>query len=623
VHNLKVGVKLLGGFIAVILVFSITTVLSIVRSSRIVADYTRLIDVTFTTHVDTVKLDGDLSSMESGVRGVILTGSAASVQEFQTALTDAQATETALSGLVSTAQELAAYQTVKSQLDPMVSSLQQELQEAKAGKTKTAAAALDAQATARAQLSTAIQALRTLAQQREGSVKAADAAAAAGTEHLQVILGSLAAALGLLLALLISAGITRPLSALVALATKVAGGDLRVQDVEVRGSDEVALLSGAFNAMLGSLRGVILRVTEASQQVAAASEQLTASADQTSRAVEQVATTISQVAEGATTQTRSVTGTAQAVDELKQAITQIARGAEQQGSGIAAAGRDVSGSATAVKQVAENAQEVSSMAGQALASGREGGDAVRATIEGMGRIRTTVLSSAEKVQELGAHSQQIGEITQVISDISDQTNLLALNAAIEAARAGEHGKGFAVVADAVRQLAERSSKAAKEISQLIGSIQSGTQAAVAAMQEGTREVEDGARLAGRAGEALQQILAAMERTQSQVQAIATAAEQMAGRSGEVVKTMQNVGAVTEQNTAATQQMAASADQVHESVQQVAATSQQSAAAAEEVSASAEEMSAATEQIAASSRTLAQMAQDLQAAVAHFQLKGAA
>ncbi len=101
------------------------------------------------------------------------------------------------------------------------------------------------------------------------------------------------------------------------------------------------------------------------------------------------------------------------------------------------------------------------------------------TIEGMNRIAQVVQESAKTIQELAKSSDQIGEIIGVIDDIADQTNLLALNAAIEAARAGEQGRGFAVVADEVRKLAERTTKATKEITDMIKGIQNDTKGAVA------------------------------------------------------------------------------------------------------------------------------------------------
>lgn len=426
--------------------------------------------------------------------------------------------------------------------------------------------------------------------------------------------------LGVLIAILVSLSISRPLAAMAADARRIAGGDLTGEDREVRGQDEVAELGRAFTAMTANMRSLVLAIADSSQRLAAASEELTAGSEQTARAVGQVSQTIQEVASGATTQNGKVSGTAETMRQLQTAIEQVARGAQQQASAVQSASQTLEDSARAISGVAGSSQEVSAVAREALASAQHGGRAVEETLSGIERIRVAVLETAGRVDELGRRSQQIGEITQTIGDIADQTNLLALNAAIEAARAGEHGKGFAVVADAVRQLAERSSKAAKEIEGLIAAIAEGTQAAVDAMKAGTAEVEQGNRLAAQTGQALTDILASMERTNTQVHAITEVAQRIAASSGVATDAMTSVAAVTEENTAATEEMAASSNEVTGAMTQVVAVSQQTAAAAEEVSAAAQEMSATTEQVASSARGLAGMAQELQAVVNRFQVR---
>jgi len=615
-QQFRVATKLLGGFLVVIVVFVAAALYSLSRLNADNANYRHLINVTEAAALTGVKLQRDAFQVMSDVRAQVLTGNAGT---YNQAVADIQTQLQAALGLATDATAQQDLTTSSSQLKTLLQEAANAHSLASAGNKTGAEAALNSARSDEQAANSDLSSYDNLLEGRIPTEVAHDAQSAAAAQRIQILLAIVAGLGGMGFALFLSRSITRPLNVVVAAMQRLAEGDLSLQRLGLAGRDEIAELAKSFDTMLSSLQNVVRRVIEASQQVAAASEELTASANQNAQAVQQVAQTITQIANGATTQTRSVTETARVVSALKDTIARIARGAEQQSGGIAEAGRGVGDSATAVQRVAANSQEVSAVAAQALASGKEGGEAVKATVVGMERIRGTVLQTAQRVQELGAHSQQIGEITQVISDIADQTNLLALNAAIEAARAGEHGKGFAVVADAVRQLAERSSKAAKEISQLIGSIQGGTQAAVEAMQHGTQEVEKGTELAGRAGNALQEILVVMERTQEQVAGIAQAAAEMSKRTAQVATTMEAVGSVTADNATATQQMAASADQVHEAVQQVAATSQQSAAAAEEVSASAQEMSASTEEIAASATTLARMAQELQGVVAHFQM----
>jgi methyl-accepting chemotaxis protein len=180
----------------------------------------------------------------------------------------------------------------------------------------------------------------------------------------------------------------------------------------------------------------------------------------------------------------------------------------------------------------------------------------------MKRIADVVNRSAETVKALGNSSNQIGEIIVVIDDIADQTNLLALNAAIEAARAGEQGRGFAVVADEVRKLAERTTKATKEISGMIKSIQADTAGAVSSMEEGTHEVDSGIKLADRAGASLREIVGMIQNLTDMVAQIASASEQQSSASEQISKNVDAISKVTGETASGTQQVARAAEDLN-------------------------------------------------------------
>jgi methyl-accepting chemotaxis protein len=177
---------------------------------------------------------------------------------------------------------------------------------------------------------------------------------------------------------------------------------------------------------------------------------------------------------------------------------------------------------------------------QATDRAKTGTEVVEQTVLVMNRIAQQVKSSAATVAGLGERSDQIGAIIGTIEDIADQTNLLALNAAIEAARAGEQGRGFAVVADEVRALAERTTRATREIGEMIKSIQSETREAVGAMEEGVREVENGTREAAKSGDSLQEILQQISEVTMQVNQIATAAEEQTATTGEITNNIMQI-----------------------------------------------------------------------------------
>jgi len=192
----------------------------------------------------------------------------------------------------------------------------------------------------------------------------------------------------------------------------------------------------------------------------------------------------------------------------------------------------------------------------------------------MQRIRSSVQATAKRIKALGDRSLEISEIVNVINDITEQTNLLALNAAIEAARAGEAGRGFAVVADEVRKLAEHSRNATKDIAALIKAIQAETNDAVVVMEEGTKEVEIGAKLADQAGRALDAISSVVRQSAELVQEISLASKQQVRGTEGVANAMQIISNITRQTSQGARQTARTVEQmVHMSEQLNEALSQ--------------------------------------------------
>ena len=213
--------------------------------------------------------------------------------------------------------------------------------------------------------------------------------------------------------------------------------------------------------------------------------------------------------------------------------------------------------------VAQNCALAADGSHRANDSALTGSSVVQATMAVMNSIADRVKESAHTVENLGAQSDQIGEIVGTIEDIADQTNLLALNAAIEAARAGEQGRGFAVVADEVRALAERTTKATKEIGAMIKSIQHQTRGAVTSMGDGVKEVERGTAEAAKSGQALEEILEQINAVSMQVGQIATAAEEQTVTTGEISNKIQVITEVMQGSSEVAKDAAAAAAELAE------------------------------------------------------------
>lgn len=320
------------------------------------------------------------------------------------------------------------------------------------------------------------------------------------------------------LGVLISRMITTPLGKAVEVANRLADGDLTVEMAATSG-DETGQLLAAMGNMVRSLRDMVTQTVTISTGIAAASSQLHATSEQIATGAEEVA---------------SQSGTvATASEEMAATSSDIAR----------------------------NCGAAAEASMQSTASATAGAKIVQETITGMGVIADRVRQTSRTVEALGTRSEEIGEIIGTIEDIADQTNLLALNAAIEAARAGEQGRGFAVVADEVRALAERTTKATKEIGAMIKTIQSETRDAVRAMDEGVQEAEKGAVSAQKSGEALEDILSRINEVAMQVSQIATAAEQQTATTSEVTTNIQQITEVVHQTANGAEETAVAAAQL--------------------------------------------------------------
>jgi methyl-accepting chemotaxis protein len=277
--------------------------------------------------------------------------------------------------------------------------------------------------------------------------------------------------------------------------------------VEVESEDELGQMGEALNDSVKSLGEMIQTISSSAERIATASEEFSATA--------------AEQASGAETQKNQTHQVATAMQEMS----------------------------STVQEVSDNSNKAAEASRKAAEIARRGGSIVEDTLVKMRGIADSVGQTAKKVQELGKSSSQIGEIIGVIDDIADQTNLLALNAAIEAARAGEQGRGFAVVADEVRKLAERTSKATKEITQMIQNIQTETKSAVEAMQSGTKQVELGVESTTQAGSSLQEIITSSERVGEMVMLIATAATEQASTTEEINANIDQIAKITQETAA--------------------------------------------------------------------------
>lgn len=377
-----------------------------------------------------------------------------------------------------------------------------------------------------------------------------------------VIIMIIAIAVTVFIGIYISRMITKPLKTLEVLMEKGKNGDfteLSTYDAK----DEIGSLAVSFNGMSEGIREVVKTINESSQQLAASSEELSASAEENTRASEHISETIQELAAGSENQMQQIGSSSEGINKISDSTTTITHHAEK------------------VVVTAEEASKISAKGAESM---------IEATKQ-MNSINLNVINLAKSVSSLESRTNEIGDITKVITDISSQTNLLALNAAIEAARAGEQGKGFAVVAEEVRKLAEKSSQSAEQISTLIAQIQEDTKTTSASMDTATSDVQSGLSIVNEAGESFKHV-------ESSVRELVLLIEEVFG---------------------SLQQLKDNTNMINDSVQEVSHMAGDAASKTGNISAATEEQVASMEEISASATTLANLATELQSLIQRFKI----
>lgn len=398
-------------------------------------------------------------------------------------------------------------------------------------------------------------------------------------------------------------------------ARKVAAGDLTVRVAQVSGED---VIGSALQQMIDDLRDLVGRVLTGTKQVLAAAGEVEESSRMMAQAAEEIARAITDVSGSAVHLAELASNSDRHSGELTDVLELMSETARENAASAREACNEAEAMGKRVMEMAARATNVAGEAGHSQAVASEGYEAVQRAIRAIDGLAASVEATARTVDELGRFGEQIGAIVQTIDEIAGQTNLLALNAAIEAARAGEQGKGFAVVADSVRALAERSSAATKEIAALVARVQEGTREAVAAMNAGVSQAEEGRAVSAQAGDSLRAIIDAVRNSTEHIQAIAGEIADLRSGTERIIGAVTSIAEAADRNSSRATETARAAGALRSAVLQVAATSEENSAAAEEVAASTQEMTAHAAKLEQTSAQMRALAEELKATSERFQ-----
>ncbi len=372
------------------------------------------------------------------------------------------------------------------------------------------------------------------------------------TSSLRSLVGSAIAINLLVLALTFFSirSIMRPMNTLTTYAQRVSGGDYECS-CEIEAGYEIGNLAAVLTDTVAKVKDSLVQAINSEQTAQTEAQRAHEAMAKAEEALIRAEHAKQQGMQDAALKLESVVQIVGAASEqLAAEIEQSSKGAKaqaQKASEVAVAMEQMN---AAVMAVAQNATRTSETSTLAQVKAKEGASVVSQVIQGIGEVQASAVSLKKQIADLGAQSEGIGVILNVISDIADQTNLLALNAAIEAARAGDAGRGFAVVADEVRKLAEKTMTATKQVGDAIKSVQASTRENIQLVDDAVGSIKDATDLAGVSGQSLTDIVELVASATDQIQSIASAAGQQSSASEEINRAIDEVNTVAKESSEA-------------------------------------------------------------------------